>query len=176
MLPAEREVTISVILSCPFFWSEQVAEEQVEKSVLLHVGTLGVFLTFFNLVHRNQNSFSSGLLLNFSTFYLNLFVHASKALHRRRVTSVRVTLPVAGSSCGCVRGLCTFASWANRSIKFLGERRNLGKEFQKVDLHNCVGRDVWSFVFKAAMHKNCRVNGPNAVAESLKTVELAPFT
>jgi hypothetical protein len=25
------------------------------------------------------------------------------------------------------------------------------------------------------MHKNCRVNGPNAVAESLQTVELAPF-
>ncbi len=141
----------------------------------MHVGTLWVFLTFFNLIHRNQNSFASGLLLNFSTFYLNLFVHASKALHRRRVASVRITLPVAGSSCGCVRGLCTFASWANRIIKFLGERRYLGKEFQKVDLHNCVGRDVWSFVFKAAMHKNCRVNRPNAVAESLQTVKLAPF-
>jgi hypothetical protein len=26
------------------------------------------------------------------------------------------------------------------------------------------------------MHKNCRVNRPNAVAKSLQTVELAPFT
>jgi hypothetical protein len=64
-----------------------VAEEQVEKSVLLHVSTLGVFLTFFNLVHGNQDSLASGLLFNFSTFYLNFFVIAGKALHRRRITS-----------------------------------------------------------------------------------------
>ena len=87
MLPAEREITISVILGCPLFGSEQVAEEQVEKGVFLHVGTLGVFLPFLNLVHGNHDSFTSRLLFNFCTFYLDFFVIAGKALHRRRVTS-----------------------------------------------------------------------------------------
>lgn len=72
-----------------------MTQEQVIQGVFLHVrlsNTSGgrFLLVFLELLHGNMNSFTTWLLLNFSSVQLNFVVHAGKTLHRRCSTSTGV--------------------------------------------------------------------------------------
>jgi len=73
MFSSKGKVSVAIVLSCPFSWTQQMRKKQIVECIFLHIWlslyttSCYVFLFFFKLLHRDVDSFTSRLLLNFSS-------------------------------------------------------------------------------------------------------------
>ena len=168
-LPSEGEEAISIVLSRPLSWLEQMGKEQVVDPItlllssssstvrprLLVLGVLGECLELCKSLAW------SGLILDL--VHPDLVVLSGQTLHGWGPLSI---MALSGTSCSCL--ILPPVDGSKALLKLAHERWHILEKGKQVKLHDGVRWDVWCLILKASMHVDVGIDRPDCVSESLK--------
>ena len=175
MLASEGEESLAIDTSRPLFRSKEVVQEQLVERLDILGSCLGIDLLVSNDLH-----WLTLVLLDLSGAHLDLHVVLREALHGRSkgsaTSSVGVALAIVSSN-GVVVWIRSVSILVLEGTLQLGKETRMASDVSnEIELHDGVGRDVWSLVLETTVHVDgVVVMRPNGVSESLNRVELLPF-